>query len=281
MSNVAQPCLGRYGSIGPGRMGQWLYQTGQWGNPSFINIARFAGHGACPIPTHTAYAYNGFVSDVDFYGSKKMTMEYRKSAGNLLDPPNSNLVTNIRWENQSLPLHIYNFNDTSPDVSSTRVAINTANIWGASGAALGFGWFAARGYWLFDITVSFNGAQLNPFDSTPRTASLVCKAHRHYSLGLNRDQTLATWVIGLGGSTTISLKKWLHVVPFWDIWINVGVEYSTAQPEGTELITVLVNAERISPPDAGSGAIAPIPDFLATSDGDYRHTSDGEKRILS
>lgn len=248
MSNVAQPCLGRYGSLGPGRMGQWLYQTGQWNNPAFINIQRFVAHGACPIPTSIEHQYNGFVPEVDFYGSKKMSVEYRKLAGNLTDPPTSNLVTNIRWENKTVPLWVYTFDDTNPDVSSTRVSINTMNIWGASGAALGFGWFAARGLWLFDITVSFNGAQLNPFDTTPRTASLVCLGHRHYSLGLNRDQTLHTWTIGLGGSTTITLKKWLHVLPFWNFWINVGVEYSTAQPEGTELITVLVEAERLSPP---------------------------------
>lgn len=262
MSNIAQPCLGRAGSLGPGRLGQWLYQTGHWDDSAFINIQRFAAHGACPIPRTVDYTYNGFVADVPFHAASDVQMEYHLTAFEDVapDPPTTRAYREtVRWENLTPPLTVYNFTDVGAGglpaplgtifaATHAAVPIHPRNIWGATGASLTHGWMPARGLWLFDITITFNGAMLDPFNSTPRTARLMTKAHRYYSLGLNRDQTLRTWEIGLGGATTKTFRQWLHVDPLWFVWVDVGAEYTTEQPNGTELIAMHVRATRLSPP---------------------------------
>ena len=253
MSNVAFIGPGRSGALTKGRLGKWMYQTGHWGESAFINTPTRAAFGECLVPRSVSYQYNGFSAPVDFYRASKVTADYKMIAYEIPGPPTNGYRIQITWRNHSPPM-IYNFSGiagTDLNMPQSSAYIHPSNLWGATGAALNDGWMPTRGQWLFDVVINFNGAMLNPFNTTPRTASLMCRAHRYYSLGLNRDQVLHTWTIGLGGPTSTTFRKWLHVDPLWFMWVNIGAEYSTELADGTELITMFVNATRLSPP-AGS-----------------------------
>jgi hypothetical protein len=244
MSDTILPVSAHSASLLGVRYGAFHFSSG-YSDPAFLTSIFNAVNASVSIPESFSRTYTSFLPAVDFYSATEMTMEAIFTRVDAVYSTNR-----IIWDLENEAGHAihYDFSASGLSIfmSPNLIPINPFNI-GAAHEFVDGGWTFSRGLWRFDVW-----CDIHP-DAAIYNASqsryLVALAHRNYSTGFNRQQTLGTPTT-TGPSFQFIWEEWLNVDPLWNCFFNTGIDTTVGLgsiPFGAEYVHVTIYANRLSP----------------------------------